>query len=71
MKTIKEVVRRWQGDQFSFNENRIRECEETLKDLLAGLVPIDSRELGPFQETKSNLMIELNQKRLVEEIMWR
>lgn len=30
IKAIRDAVQRWQGDQFSHNENWIRECEEAL-----------------------------------------
>lgn len=32
LKRVREVVRRWQGEQFLLNGNPIRECEATIKD---------------------------------------
>lgn len=69
LKAIRGVVRKWQGDRFSLNENQIREYEESTREIRVGQKPSNPREMAAIQENKLNLMIELNKKRLVEESM--
>lgn len=47
------------------------DCEEALKDLLTCSLPSDQREMEALQGNKIELMVELNQMRMIEESMWR
>lgn len=50
---------------------RLKECEEEPLALLLGPMPGGLEKLVVFHDKKMNLMVELNQIRLLEERLWR
>lgn len=59
LKAIREAVRNWHGEHFSFFEKRFKDCEFTLPNLLLGQVPSGEDELTVFQVKKKwDLMVD-------------
>lgn len=72
MKTVRKVVKKWQGNHFSFSMRHLKECEIALLELVSSPIPCGQFELGEFQEKNRNSMkIVLNQMRLLNERLWR